>query len=411
MKKIAIVSLGYFWTPVESGPTRFFQIANTFLNSGYEVEVITTDFQHFDKAPRDTEKILSQNYPFKITFIHTPKYKKNIDTRRVISNVAATKNVRKYLNNHINEYTAVYCSIPANDVAAAVAHVCHKNSVPCVIDVEDLWPEAMGMVVGNKLLRKIIFKPFHNDAEKVYKYASGIIGTSEDYTDRAFKYQKRNIPKDTVYVGCNLEDFDSGVDEFGDEIVKPDGEFWVTYAGSISTSYDIKTLILAADKLYKAGRTDIKIQLLGAGSTKEELEALVKTEKIENVTFWGFTPYKKMAAVLAKSDVVINSFVKGAPQSIVNKVGDYLASGKAMINTLENPVFCNLVDKYTVGINIEPEKVDVLVEAILKLKNDEGLRKRMGINARKLAETEFDRKVSYKRIVEMVEKCSPENRK
>lgn len=49
MKKIAIVSLGYFWTPVESGPTRFFQIANTFLNSGYEVEVVTTDFQHFER--------------------------------------------------------------------------------------------------------------------------------------------------------------------------------------------------------------------------------------------------------------------------------------------------------------------------------------------------------------------------
>ena len=404
MKKIAIVSLGYFWTPVESGPTRFFQIANTFLSLGYEVEVITTDFQHFDKAPRDTEKILAQNYPFKITFIHTPKYKKNIDVRRVISNEVAAKNVKKYLNEHIKEYDAVYCSIPANNVAAAVAEICHKNNVPCIIDIEDLWPEAMEMVVRNKLLRKIIFKPFHNDAEKAYRYASGIIGTSEDYTDRAFKYQNRSIPKDTVYVGCNLEDFDSGVDEFSRDIVKPDNEFWITYAGSISTSYDIKTLILAAYKLYKDGYTDIKIQLLGAGSTKEELEALVKTEKIENVTFCGFTPYKKMAAVLAKSDVVINSFVKGAPQSIVNKVGDYLASGKAMINTLENPVFCNLIDKYTVGINIEPEKVDVLAEAILKLENDEDLRKRMGANARKLAETEFDRKVSYKRIVEMVEK-------
>ena len=144
--------------------------------------------------------------------------------------------------------------------------------------------------------------------------------------------------------------------------------------------------------------------VLGTGSTKEELEALAKSEKIENVTFWGFTPYKKMAAVLSKSDIVINSFVKGAPQSIVNKIGDYLASGKTMINTLENPVFCNLVDKYSVGINIEPEKTAVLAKTILKLKKDEILRTKMGANARRLAETEFDRKVSYKRIVEMVEK-------
>ncbi len=404
MKKIAMVSLGYFWAPVEAGPTRFFQIANTFFDSGFDVEVITTDFQHFDKSPRDTQKILSQNYPFKITFIHTPKYKKNIDIRRVLSNISVAKNVKKYLENHINEYSAVYCSIPANNIAASVAQICRNYDVPCVLDIEDLWPEAMEMVVKNKILRKLLFRPFYNDAEKAYRCASGIIGTSEDYTERAFKYQKRDIPKDTVYVGCNLEEFDNGVEKYSETIKKGEDEFWVTYAGSISTSYDIKTLILAADKLYKDGCTDVKIQLLGTGSTKDELEAMVNAEKIKNVFFWGFTPYPNMAAVLAKSDIVINSFVKGASQSIVNKVGDYLASGKAMINTLENPIFCRLVDKNGIGINIEPESVSTLSDAIRYLKSDEKTCKQMGENARTLAEAEFDRRTSYRRIVEMVDR-------
>ena len=95
MKKIAIVSLGYFWTPVESGPTRFFDITKAFCKAGYEVEVITTDFQHFEKKPRNIEKIRSQNYPFKITFIPTPEYKKNVDLKRVVSNIFAEKNVGK----------------------------------------------------------------------------------------------------------------------------------------------------------------------------------------------------------------------------------------------------------------------------------------------------------------------------
>lgn len=404
MKKIAIISQGYFWTPIESGPTRFFQIASTFAKSGHDVEVITTDFQHFDKCKRDINSILKEHYPFKITFIHAPAYKKNLDIRRIYSNFVISGKIAKYLSEHISEYSAVYCSIPANNVAAKVTKVCHDYSIPCVIDVEDLWPEAMEMVIKSRLVRKLFLKPFLKDAEKAYRYASGIIGTSEDYTARAFKYQSRKIPYDTVYVGCDLEVFDSGVEQYIGEIDKPTGEFWITYAGSISTSYDIGTLIMAVDKLYNAGHTDIKLQLLGTGSLKDELEEMVKTKNIKNVRFWGFTPYKKMAAVLARSDVVINSFVKGAPQSIVNKVGDYLASGRPMINTLENPIFCDLVNKYNVGINIEPEKVDVLADAILKLRNDEDMRKKMGENARNLAETEFDRKVSYKRIVEMVEK-------
>ena len=46
-----------------------------------------------------------------------------------------------------------------------------------------------------------------------------------------------------------------------------------------------------------------------------------------------------MAAYLAKSDILVNSFVKKAPQSIVTKIGDYLAAGKPMINTCMSPEF------------------------------------------------------------------------
>jgi glycosyltransferase involved in cell wall biosynthesis len=151
------------------------------------------------------------------------------------------------------------------------------------------------------------------------------------------------------------------------------------------------------DAGYKLKEKNVQVQILGTGSLKDELEKY--SESMENIHFWGFTPYQKMAAVLSKSDVVVNSFVKGAPQSIVNKVGDYLASGKPMINTLENPVFCRLVEKNDIGVNVEPGKADELsrcIEEYIGRKNNQGA------NARKLAETEFDRAVSYRKIVEMV---------
>lgn len=393
-KKIAIVSLGYLWFPCESGPSRFYDIARTFVNSGFEVECITTSFQHFKKQPRDRELILSQGYPFKITFIDTPPYKKNVDIRRVISNRIAEKNLKKYFLQHINEYDAVYVAIPANNIAAMITTICKDNRIPVVVDIEDLWPEAMSMVIKNSTVRKILLHSFERDAEITYKNADGIIGTSEDYTERAFKKREKNIPAETVYVGCNLADFDAGVEKYKDEIEKKDGEFWVTYAGSISTSYDIKTLI---DAGYALKDKNVHVQILGTGSLKEELEEYSKD--MENIHFWGFTPYPKMAAVLSKSDVVVNSFVKGAPQSIVNKVGDYLASGKPMINTLENPVFCKLVEENDVGVNVEPGNLGILVNVIERYikKND-----MQGKKARKLAEARFDRATSYEKIVKIV---------
>lgn len=394
MKKIAIISLGYMWFPCESGTSRFYDIAMTFVNAGYDVECITTGFQHFKKAPRDKQLILSQGYPFKITFIDVPPYKRNIDIRRVLSNRAASKNLEKYLLNNIQKYDVVYVAIPANNIAAMVTSVCKEYCVPVVVDIEDLWPEAMSMVIKNNFLRKILLYSFERDAETTYRNADGIIGTSEDYTERAFRNRDKNIPAKTVYVGCNLAEFDAGVEKYSDDIEKNKGQFWVTYAGSISTSYDIKTLI---DAGYMLRDKNVHVQILGTGSLKDELEKY--SQDMDNIHFWGFTPYPKMAAALFKSDVVVNSFVKGAPQSIVNKVGDYLASGKPMINTLENPVFCKLVEKNNIGINVEPENVKQLAEVIEKymVNND-----KQGKNARILAKTQFDRKVTYQSIVEII---------
>lgn len=394
MKKIAIISLGYMWFPCESGTSRFYDIAMTFVNAGYDVECITTGFQHFKKAPRDKQLILSQGYPFKITFIDVPPYKRNIDIRRVLSNRAASKNLEKYLLNNIQKYDVVYVAIPANNIASMVTSVCKEYCVPVIVDIEDLWPEAMSMVIKNNFLRKILLYSFERDAETTYRNADGIIGTSEDYTERAFRNRDKNIPAKTVYVGCNLAEFDAGVEKYSDDIEKNKGQFWVTYAGSISTSYDIKTLI---DAGYMLRDKNVHVQILGTGSLKDELEKY--SQDMDNIHFWGFTPYPKMAAVLSKSDVVVNSFVKGAPQSIVNKVGDYLASGKPMINTLENPVFCKLVEKNNIGINVEPENVKQLAEVIEKymVNND-----KQGKNARILAKTQFDRKVTYQSIVEII---------
>ena len=404
MGKIAIVSLGYLWFPCESGTLRFYDIANAFVARGHEVECITTGFQHFKKAPRDKDTILSQGYPFAITFIDVPPYRKNIDVRRVFSNKVAAARLKAYLVQKLGNpstcYDAVYVAIPANNIAAMVTTLCKKYQVPVVVDVEDLWPEAMSMVVKNNTLRNVLFHSFARDARKAYERADGIVGTSEDYTERAFRNRPQNIPQETVYVGCQLADFDDGVDRYSSDIAKPEDEIWITYAGSISTSYDIKTLI---DAGYSLCDQRVHVQILGTGSMKEELEEY--SRNMENIHFWGFVPYPKMAAVLTKSDVVVNSFIKGAPQSIVNKTGDYLASGRPMINTLLNPVFTTLVSQYDVGTNVEPGNMEVLAGAIKLYLGEAGvaLGKKQGANARMLAETRFDRKKSYQKIVDMVE--------
>ena len=149
-------------------------------------------------------------------------------------------------------------------------------------------------------------------------------------------------------------------------------------------------------------KLDIKIKILGGAGLKEEMEQLARENHCENVEFVGYVPYEKMAAYLAKSDIVVNSFVKKAPQSIVTKIGDYLASGHPMINTCMSPEFRKKVETDGFGINIMPEDEEILADAIEKLYESKELREAMGKKAREVAESQFDRPESYKKIVELI---------
>lgn len=385
----------------EKGYTRFRYLCDFLTDAGYQVDLITTTFQHWEKAQRDIEKIKNEDYKFGIKFIYEPGYKKNVDLKRIQSHKTAAKNLTELLEKE-GGYDLLYAEIPPNDVALAAAEYAKRKGIPFVADVNDLWPEAMRMVLDIPVISPILFYPLQRDAEKVYSLVSGVIGTSDEYRDRPFQNQNRSVPKATVYVGNEIAVFDKGAQDNDEVVVKLDGEFWVTYAGTIGTSYDIRTMVLAGEELAKRGHKDIHIKILGGGPMKEELEMLANDRQIYNVEFVGYAPYDKMAAYLKKSDILVNSFVRKAPQSIVTKIGDYLAAGKAMINTCMSPEFRNKVEKDGFGINIEPEDVNILADAIEKLYENEDQRLEMGKKARQIAEEQFDRPKAYRKIEELI---------
>ena len=403
-KKIAVISMGVKLNG-EKGYSRFRYIGDFLSDAGYQVDLITTTFQHWEKAQRDIDAIKKEDYKFQLKFIYEPGYRKNIDPRRIWSHHIAAKNLTRLLEQE-GDYDLIYCEIPPNDVALAAAEYAKKKGIPFVPDVNDLWPEAMRMVLDIPVVSDILFYPLKRDAEKVYALVSGIIGTSDEYRDRPLKNQKLEVPRKTVYVGNEIAEFDRGVEKYGPEIRKPSGEFWVSYAGTIGTSYDIRTMVLAGKELLNRGMDQIKIKILGGGPLKEELENLAKEQGCVNVEFAGYAPYPKMAAYLAKSDILVNSFVKKAPQSIVTKIGDYLAAGKPMINTCMSPEFRQKVETDGFGINILPEDVKILTDAILDLYKDKEGCRIMGEKARKIAKEQFDRPESYKKIIELIEELT-----
>lgn len=397
------------------GYTRFRFLSELLAREGFAVDLITSSFQHWEKAQRDCSKACYQDLPYRVVFIDEPGYTKNLDLGRILSHRVAAKNLRAHFKRTAGTYDLIYAEIPPNDVARACAEAANALHIPFVADINDLWPEAMRMVVDVPVVSDLAFFPFARDAKRVYQLLAAAVGTSDEYAARPAKDREKPYPRATVYVGNDLASFDAGAREHAADVNKPAGELWVTYAGTLGASYDVITLVEAADLLERKRLTQaaakgadpalalppVRVKVLGDGPDREKLEARA-AELDAPVDFLGYTAYDLMAAYLCASDITVNSLVTSAAQSIVTKIGDYLASGNPMINTGSSPEFRAKVTSDGFGVNVEAEDAQALADAIEKLAEHASLRKIMGSKARAVAENEFDQPRAYREIVDLL---------
>lgn len=442
--RIAVVTMGVKLGDETRGYTRFRFLSELLVREGFDVDLYTSSFQHWEKAKRDLTRACYQNLPYRVRFIEEPGYKRNLDLARIRSHHIAAKNLRRMLEEEFaaaagtnaanaepaaasaphpapaatdgtapaaaadapRAYSLIYAEIPPNDVARVCAEVAHVHGIPFVADINDLWPEAMRMAIDIPVLSDIAFYPFARDAKKTYRLLSAAVGTSDEYAARPLRDRTEPCPTRTVYVGNDLATFDAGVAAHEREIDKPLGELWVIYTGTLGASYDIATLIDAAAVIsdmpaLAAPFRSVRVKILGDGPDRARLEQRA-AEKRAPVDFLGYTPHDLMAAYLTKADITVNSLVTSAPQSIVTKIGDYLAAGKPLINTGSSPEFRAKVENDGFGINIPAEDAAELAAAICELAGKPELRERMGRRARMIAEQQFDQPKAYLAIVDLI---------
>lgn len=399
--RIAVITQAVKLADETAGLNRTSYIACRLAEEGYEVDLITSTYQHWEKRRRNIVDEKYHTLPYEVIFLEEPGYKNNITPARIHSQNVFASNLSEYLERFGQDYDLIWCQIPPNNIAATAGLYARSRDIPFVVDVNDLWPEAMKMVVNVPVFSDFVFSDFMREAEIAYACASAAVGTSDEYAHRCLQ----DIPHLTVYVGGDVAYFDEGVRRHGPQIEKADDEFWVAYAGSLAKSYDIVTLIrachLAAPLVEAELGKHLSLYIMGDGPNRPGLEA-VALEGPAQVVFTGYVDYQIMAAYLERSDVLVNSLIKGAPQSIVSKIADYLCAGRPMINTGESREFRDKCVNDGFGVNVEPESATELAGAILALAHDDEARERMGVRGRAVAEAQFDRPVAYGPIVDLV---------
>ena len=365
------------------------------LSKENHVEIITSDFSH---GPKKHKEPSIHNWPFIITFLHEPGYKKNISFQRFASHRAWGKEVEKYLRQR-QRPDVVYCAVPSLTAPLAAGKYCEKNRIRFIIDVQDLWPEAFQMVFNFPVISNIVFFPFKRIADGIYKRADAICGVSRTYVERALKVNRKCKEGYVVFLGTSLETFDKNARN--NPVSKPKGELWLGYCGSLNASYDLTVVIDALAILKEKGIVPPKFMVFGDGERRKEFEQRAR-EKGVDCLFTGRLPYDRMCGWLSACDIAVNPIVGRSAASIINKHADYASAGLPVLNTQDSVEYRNLVEEYNMGFNCANGNADDLAEKLGRLVKSPELCSEMGRNARRCAEERFDRAATYSLLINCI---------
>ena len=402
-KKNVLLVAPFTNLPGEKGFNRFSYIAKKLSEIGHHVTLVTSSFKHREKKFRDQKMIAELSLPYKLVIIPELGYTKNVGFDRIWSHRHFAKQLTLYLKGLEKKPDVIYCAYPMMGAAYEVGKYANRNNIPFIIDIQDVWPESIKNTLKfPEPLTDTLLYPLTMYANRIYQLADSVVGVSQSYIDRVEKVNRHAKDYLSVFIGTDLSHFDACKML---EVNKPPEEFWVTYVGTFSYSYDIPTVIRAVAKLKEKGYTDIVFKVMGDGPFRSKYEQLAN-ELNAPVDFVGHLSYEEMVPILVRSDIAANAISKGAQQSITNKIGDYVAAGLPILSSSLNREFSDIVTNRKIGYNYAPEDVATLAELIESLYKDSELRGIFGSNARNLAEEKFDRRTSYQEIYSVVEGVS-----
>jgi glycosyltransferase involved in cell wall biosynthesis len=195
------------------------------------------------------------------------------------------------------------------------------------------------------------------------------------------------------------------------ELFKPKGvssdgkEFRVTYAGAFQKYQGIENLVAAATLIKDS---DIKFRIIGFG--KEDLVLKSKLERvlIGRAELIDSVSQSELVNQLCSSDVLIipRSRHCATQMAFPTKFAEYIATGKPVIVTGVDET-ANFVREFNCGLVCEPSAESIARTIVKARRLPSSTLLNMGKNGRRLAESQFDRRIIAKQYYEFLRKVLP----
>ncbi|HUE13725.1 MAG TPA: glycosyltransferase family 4 protein [Planctomycetaceae bacterium] len=301
-----ILFLSHYFPPEVNAPaTRTYEHCRRWVAAGHRVTVITC-------APNCPTGVVFDGYR------NAWRRKETVDGIRVLrvwTYIAPNKGFLKRIANFLSYLvSATLCAMTVRGVDVIVAtspqFFCGWAGVLCgwlrrrpfVLEVRDIWPESIVTVgaIKSRPARRILEWLEH----WMYAAARRIVTVGDGYRARLLE---RGVPPDKIAVIPNGVDTTQFVPRPPSVRLRTHEErkFVCAYVGTVGMAHGLDVVLRAAQKLKRAGRSDVVFWIVGDGAERSRLQSEAQSRRLDSVRFVGLVPKTRMPETIAACDACL----------------------------------------------------------------------------------------------------------
>lgn len=390
-------------------PHRAGMLSQVLESRGHCLTWWTTSFDHQSKSyiyNKDTLVKLSERYHQ--IFLHSRwTYSKNISLGRIMNHWEVGKKFHEISKNQVTP-DIILCSFPTIDLSYWSVKYAVSKGIPVIADIRDLWPDIITNNFSSYLrpIAKAVLNRYYQKTRYIFTHCSAITAVSEDYLKWGLKYSERIQGKTDVvfplgyYEHDQLAIVEETRDAYYREIGLTPNKIILWFVGTFGKTYDMTTVLEAIKGLTSTSSLDIQLVISGDG--ERNLEWTRAASALDNVIFTGWVNAQQLKYLSNVADIGLMAYQKNAPQGLPNKIYEYMASGLAILSSLQTETK-EILDKYRLGYTFEAGNVEDCKRMISKIINNEDDLIKMKARSRELFQRKYLSSKIYNAFVTYLE--------
>lgn len=381
-------------------------LAEMLVSGGHQVTWWSSTFDHMKKFHRfDVDTKIRLEQKFSLILLHARGYKRNVSLSRLIDHHGVARSFLD-LSTREQQPDIILCSLPTLELSLAATDYGRKRGIPVILDIRDLWPDALAdlLPAGMRGLARFLLFPIHYQARKACTRATALVGTAPGFIDWGLRHAGRSpLPMDRCFpLGftekpVGQKELASAKNYWRKLGLKQDN-YIVCFMGTIGRQFDLETVIDAAS-LLKEGGHEIKFVLCGTGDKLKHFQKLAAG--CENIVFPGWVNRAEIRSLMEMSSIGLAPYknTTNFMENLPNKPIEYLSAGLPLVSCL-NGYLKKMLKENECGETYPEGNAPALADGLVRIKQNPELAQKMSVNGYRLFREKFVMEKIYGDMIE-----------